>query len=93
MVLVGLQYTPGYARDEHYGDIRRAIQRVAARENALLVRRFDSMQIIARTKASLEMLAGDQLHLNDLGYHCMAEHVAQAVVSALLLRRFPPPPP
>ena len=93
VVLVGLQYTPRYARDEHYGEIRRAIQRVAASENVLLVRRFDSMQFIARTKASLEMLAGDQLHLNDLGYHCMAEHVAQAVVSALLLRRFPPPPP
>ena len=92
VVLVGLQYTPRFARDEHYGDIRRAIQRIAAIENVPLVRRFDSMQFIARTKANLEMLSADQFHLNDLGYHCMAEHVAQAVISALLLRRSPADP-
>ena len=93
VVLVGLQYTPRFARDEHYGEIRRAIQRVATSENVLLVRRFDAMQFIARTKASLDLLSGDQFHLNDLGYHCMAEHVAQAVVTTLFLRRGPPPPP
>ena len=41
----------------------------------------------------IEMLSADGLHLNDLGYHCMAEYVAQAVVSALFLRRAPVPPP
>jgi acyl-CoA thioesterase I len=93
VVLVGLQYTPRFARDEHYGEIRRAIQRVAASENVLLVRRFDAMQFIARTKTHLDMLSGDQFHLNDLGYHCMAEHVAQAIVTNLFLRRGPPPVP
>jgi acyl-CoA thioesterase-1 len=93
VVLVGLQYTPRLAPDEHYGEIRRAMQRVAVSENVLLVRRFDAMQFIARTKANLDLLAGDQFHLNDLGYHCMAEHVAQAVVTNLFLRRAPPPPP
>jgi lysophospholipase L1-like esterase len=93
VVLVGLQYTPRFARDEQYGEIRLAIQNVAASENVLLVRRFDAMQFIARTKTNLEMLSGDQFHLNDLGYHCMAEHVAQAIVTNLFLRRGPPPPP
>jgi lysophospholipase L1-like esterase len=93
VVLVGLQYTPRLARDEQYGEIRLAIQRVAASENVLLVRRFDAMQFIARTKINLDMLSGDQFHLNDLGYHCMAEHVAQAIVTTLFLRRGPPPPP
>jgi len=92
VVLVGLQYTPRFARDEHYGEIRRAIQRVAVSENVPLVRRFDAMQFIARTKANFDMLSGDQFHLNDLGYHCMAEYVAQAVVTNLFLRRAPPPP-
>jgi acyl-CoA thioesterase I len=93
VVLVGLQYTPRLARDEHYRRIREALQAVAASENVLLVRRFDAMQFIARTKANLEMLSADGFHLNDLGYHCMAEHVAQAVVTSLFLRRPPPPPP
>jgi acyl-CoA thioesterase I len=51
------------------------------------------MQFIARTRESLDMLSTDALHLNDLGYHCMAEHVAQAVVSSLFLRRPPSPAP
>jgi acyl-CoA thioesterase I len=93
VVLVGLQYTPRFARDDHYREIRLAIQRVAASENVPLVRRFDAMQFIARTKAHLEMLSGDQFHLNDLGYHCMAEHVAHAIVTNLFLRRAPPPSP
>ena len=93
IVLVGVQYTPRLARDEHYRRIREAIQRVAVSENVLLVRRFDAMQFIARTKANLEMLSADGFHLNDLGYHCMAEHVAQAIVTNLFLRRGPPPSP
>ncbi len=93
VVLVGLQYTPRYSRDDHYALIRQGIQRIATSENVLLVRRFDAMQFIARTRQSLEMLSADALHLNDLGYHCMAEHVAQAIVTTLFLRRGPPPPP
>jgi len=93
VVLVGLQYTPHFARDEHYARIREAIQRVAANENVPLVRRFDAMQFIARSQANVQLLSGDGLHLNDLGYHCMAEHVAQAVVRSLFLRRPPPPVP
>jgi acyl-CoA thioesterase I len=86
IVLVGLQYTPRFARDEHYTRVRNAISRVAASENVLLVRRFDAMAFIARTQA-IDYLASDQFHLNDVGYHCMAEHVAQALVTNIFLRR------
>jgi lysophospholipase L1-like esterase len=92
VVLVGLQYTLRVARDEHYARIRDAVQRVATSENVPLVRRFDAMQFIARTHANVDLLSGDGFHLNDLGYHCMAEHVAQAVVTNLYLRRRPAPP-
>jgi lysophospholipase L1-like esterase len=37
------------------------------------------------------MVSGDDLHLNDLGYHCMAEHIAHAVIANLFVRRFRPP--
>lgn len=87
VVLVGLQYTPKYARDENYTAIRDALRRVAAAENVLYIRRYDAMQFLAKTRANLQMLAGDEFHLNDLGYQCMAEHVAHAVTANLFIRR------
>jgi lysophospholipase L1-like esterase len=35
-------------------------------------------------------LASDNFHLNDLGYQCMAEHVAHAVIVGLFVKRFRP---
>jgi lysophospholipase L1-like esterase len=32
------------------------------------------------------MLSADDFHLNDLGYQCMAEHVAHAVIANLFVR-------
>jgi lysophospholipase L1-like esterase len=86
VVLVGLQYTPRFARDESYIAIRDALRRVAASENVLYVRRYDAMQFLAKTRANLKMLSADDFHLNDLGYQCMAEHVAHAVIANLFVR-------
>ena len=90
VVLVGLQYTPKYARDEHYFAIREALKRVAADQNVLYVRRYQAMEYIAKTKASLQMMADDDFHLNDVGYQCMAEHIAQAVTANIFVRRRKP---
>ncbi len=87
LVLVGLQYTPKYERNEHYGKIRKSLQTIARSEKVLLVRRYSAMEFIARTKANLPMLSKDNFHLNDLGYQCMAEHIAQAVVANLFVRK------
>lgn len=85
-VLVGLQYTPRVAKDEHYAAIRAALRDLAAAENVLLVRRFEAMQFIERAKEG-DLLSADNLHLNDLGYRCMAEHIARAVVVSTFLRQ------
>lgn len=90
VVLVGLQYTPKYARDEHYFAIREALKRVAAEQNVIYVRRYQAMEYIAKTKASLQLMSEDDFHLNDLGYQCMAEHVAQAVTANIFVRRRKP---
>lgn len=90
VVLVGLQYTPQFARDDNYRAMREALQAIASSENILYVRRYDAMQFIARARAAPPMVAGDDLHLNDLGYRCMAEHVAHAVIANLFVRRFRP---
>ena len=47
----------------------------------VLVRRYDAMRFVALTKWE-GLLSGDGLHQNDHGYHCMAEHIAHAVVAS-----------
>lgn len=90
VVLVGLQYTPNYSRDTHYFAIRDALNRIAADLNVLYVKRYSAMEFIARTKANMKMLADDGFHLNDMGYQCMAEHIANAVTANLFVRRRKP---
>lgn len=86
IVLVGLQYTPRFVRDPSYAAIRESLRRVASEESILYVRRYDAMRFIARTRANLDLLAKDDFHLNDLGYRCMAEHVAHAVIVSLFFK-------
>lgn len=90
VVLVGLQYTPHFSRDAHYRAIRDTLLKIAASENVLYIRRYDAMQFIAKARNAPQMVTQDDLHLNDQGYRCMAEHIAQAVIANLFVRRFRP---
>jgi len=89
VVLVGLQYTPKLSRDKNYEEIRDMLYKIASDEGVLYIRRYDAMRFIAQARAA-PVLAQDEFHLNDLGYRCMAEHVAQAVIANLFVRRFRP---
>ncbi len=82
-VLVGLQYTPPSARNASYSAIRDALQRVAASENVLYIRRDDAMAFIAQHYGNADASADDSLNLGDLGNPCHAEHVAHAVIANL----------
>jgi lysophospholipase L1-like esterase len=83
VVLVDPQYTASLARDDYYGRIVKTIQEVARRDRVPLVLRYEAMRWLASQKGS-GMLARDQFHLNDLGYRCMAEHVARAITLAVV---------
>ncbi len=87
VVLVGLQYTPKFARDASYFAIRESLKKVSASENVLYVNRYNAMQFIAAHQANGDLVSGDGLHLNDQGYECMAEHVAHAVIANMFVRR------
>jgi lysophospholipase L1-like esterase len=84
-VLVGLQYAHSVVQDTHYAAIRTALREFATAENVLLVRRFEAMRFIEWANEG-RLVSGDDLHLNDLGYRCMAEHIARAVVVSAFLR-------
>jgi len=85
VVLVGLQYTSKALKDEHYQSIRAALRQLAEEEQVLLVRRFAAMQHLEKVRGT-PVLTGDDLHLNDTGYRCMAEHVARAMVISSFLK-------
>jgi acyl-CoA thioesterase-1 len=89
-VLVGLQYSSRFSRDTEYFAIRDALQRVAAAETVAYVRRYDAMRFIAQNHANLQLMARDNFHLNDLGYQCMAEHIARAIIVGMFAKRRPP---
>lgn len=90
VVLVGVQYTTRLAQDPNYAAIRDSLRKIAAEENILYVRRYDAMRYITQRRANLQLMAGDNFHLNDLGYQCMAEHVAHAVIVSLFVDRTKP---
>lgn len=87
VVLVGLQYTTRLARDPSYAAIRASLQRVATEEGVLYVRRYDAMRFITQAHANLQLMARDNFHLSDLGYQCMAEHVAHALIASLFVKK------
>ena len=92
LVLVDPQYTAKLAEDDYYKQVVSAIQTVAAANRVPLVLRFEAMRYLAGQHASGTYLSRDQFHLNDLGYRCMAEHVARAITVGILQADVTPQP-
>lgn len=84
VVLVDPQYTASLAKDDYFGRVVKTIEESARKNRVPLVHRFGAMQYLAGKAPGKSFLSRDQLHLNDLGYRCMAEHVARAVTVGLL---------
>jgi acyl-CoA thioesterase I len=89
VVLVGLQYSAALSKNAHYRDIKDAVSRVAARHNVLVVRRYEAVQFIATASREQARLAKDEFLMTELGYKCMAEHIARALVVNVFARRNP----
>jgi lysophospholipase L1-like esterase len=90
VVLVDPQYTAALARHDYYGSIVKAIEDVARKDRVPLVRRYEAMRYLAGEQKARGYLSTDQFHLNDLGYRCMAEHVARAITVGLIQAELPP---
>jgi acyl-CoA thioesterase-1 len=91
VVLVDPQYTASLAKDDYYGTMVKTIEDVARKSRVPLVRRYEAMRFMAGRAKGDAYLARDHFHLNDLGYRCMAEHVARAVTVGLLMAEPAPP--
>jgi lysophospholipase L1-like esterase len=84
VMLIDPQYVERLAADEHYMTIVQTITQVAREERVPLVHRFDATADLAKKKDGSGYLATDKFHLNDLGYRCMAQYVARAIVVGIL---------
>jgi acyl-CoA thioesterase I len=84
IVLIDPQYVERLATDEPYQHIVGIIRDTAKQERALLVNRFQAMADLAKQKGNQVFLATDRFHLNDLGYRCMAEYAARAIVAGVV---------
>ena len=69
-----------------------AIEDVARKNRVPLVHRYDATRYLSEHKERAPTLR-NQFQLNDLGYRCMAEHVARAVTVSLLQPEPPQPEP
>lgn len=84
VVLIDPQYVERLAKDQQYLSIVDSIAEVAREKQVLLVHRYDAMADLSREHPTTSYLAGDRFHLNDLGYRCMAEYAARAIVAGIL---------
>ncbi len=84
VVLIDPQYVVRLAADAHYVQMIKAIEEVAREERVLLVHRFSAMADLAKRNGENAILASDRFHLNDLGYRCMAEYAAGAIVAGII---------
>ena len=71
-------------KDAYYEQVVGAIADVAREAGVLLVDRFDAMRELQHQRGDRYYLTADSLHMNDVGYRCMAEQLARAIVSGLV---------
>lgn len=93
VVLVGLQYVSGMARDSHYQAIRVALRRIAQQENVIIVRRYEAMEMLEKAQRAEPGTSVDEFANSETAYNCMAQYVARAISVALFGRGLRPEPP
>jgi lysophospholipase L1-like esterase len=100
VVLAGLQYVDRMAQDAHYAAVRELLRKVAAKENVMIVRRYEAQRLLAQAEGSGGGLAPDEFQRNEAGYACLSQYMARAITlgifgKALRVRPIenPPAPP
>lgn len=84
VVLMDVQYAPAILDHDVYREMQETIAAAARADGVPLFRRFDIMRAWDRS-GSLPMKAvlyRDNLHMNDLGYGCLARVLADDIVAA-----------
>jgi len=84
LMFIDPQFVDIYKDHDYYKKTVDALTELARDQRIILIRRYASMVDIAARRSLDGYLAKDRFHLNDLGYRCLANYAAQAVVDASL---------
>jgi lysophospholipase L1-like esterase len=87
VVLVGLQYVDQMARDDHYKALRDLLRKLAAKENVMIVRRYEAQQFLARAESGGGGLVPDEFQRTEAGYVCLAQYMARAITLGIFGHR------
>jgi lysophospholipase L1-like esterase len=79
VVLVGLQYVDQMALDDNYKAVRDLLRKIAAKENVMIVRRYEAQQFLARAESGGGGLVPDEFQRTEAGYVCLAQYMARAI--------------
>jgi acyl-CoA thioesterase-1 len=93
VVLVGLQYVDQMAVDDHYRAVRDALRKIAAKENVMIVRRYEAQQFLARAESGGGGLVPDEFQRNEAGYVCLSQYMARAITLGIFGKKVPSMPP
>ena len=79
VVLVGLQFVPPMAQDEHYKAVRELLRKIAAQENVIIIRRYEAMRFLSQAEHAPPDSLTDEIAQMEGGYECLAQYVARAI--------------
>jgi acyl-CoA thioesterase I len=85
MILIDPQLTPAGARDARYADYAGIVKQEGERLHTPVVSRFAMMQSLAASDPTAwnSLLSPDGMHMNDLGYSCLARSLAAPIAAAV----------
>lgn len=85
VILVGMRYAKGLAKDAWYQQTRAAISAVAAKNGVLRISRYSAEESL--NKAANEESSGPSIiEESEHTYNCTAEYLARAIAAGLFLR-------
>src|SRR4029079_2096488 len=77
VVLVGLQYVDQMVLDDNYRAVRDLLRKIAAKENVMVVRRYEAQQFLVRAEAGGGGLVPDEFQRTEAGYVCLSQYMAR----------------
>ena len=81
LLLIDPQFTPIAANGPRYERFVAIVAEIGARDHVPVLSRYDMMKRRG-AKNALALLSRDGLHMNDLGYRCVAHALAEAIGDA-----------